>query len=326
VITRAGALGLTGVVVLASLAGCGAASTAARRSRAALERAATRAPGGGPQRTPPRSRRPAEPPVVSRPIPEVLGEGTWVAIMDASSGLVVDEIDAPDPVAWIGVRLDRSDAAAARTLLRVRRAAFGVHVPRAGERREVPLDVLEERGLAIDTDTIVLFGPDSICPARRGAAMVTAIDDGGHALDVRWRLEGCPTGPWAPFGLSAPGIPTTLRWVAPDCASTADDDPPAGYGRLVVGEWELARFDDAAVWVAREQTWTRKPIATAGSVPRGCSAAAPASLDLDAGEPDSHVLDSHDLDALDPDALDPDALDPGAQDPDAPLDDADATP
>lgn len=295
-ITRAVVHGVAALVVLTSLGGgCGTLA----RGRAAAERAGKQAP----RRTPPPSRRPPEIQLVQRPIPDVLGEGTWVAIVDADSDLVVDEIGAPDAIAWLGARLDRRDAASARTLVVVRRAAFGVHVPLAGERATVSLDVLEDRGLAIDTDTIVLFGAATMCPARRGAAIVTAIDDGGHTLDVRWQLEGCPAGPWAPFGLSAPGIPTSLRWVPPSCDQGEIEDPPAGYGRLLVGEREVARFDEGMVWIARDDSWVPRSIATAGAVARGCPTTE-AAVPVDEPGP-SDTADVHDAEAIDDAAFEP---------------------
>lgn len=277
------------LVVLASLAGCGSFGGGGAGARSASSSSAR----GKPQRTPPPSRRPSELQIIARPVPDVLGEGLWVAVMDADSSLVIDEIGAPDRVAWLGARLDRSDAGSARTLVKVRRAAFGVHVPLAGERAKVSLDVLEERGIAIDTDTIVLFGETTICPAHRGDAIVTALDDGGHTLDVRWQLEGCPAGPWAPFGLSAPAIPTTLRWVPPSCEQTEPEDPPAGYGRLLVGELEVARFDAGTVWIARADSWTAKSIATVGSTARGCPP-------TDAAPPVDESNPSDDVDDVEP--------------------------
>lgn len=281
---------LSAAVLLSLVAGCGLfpqQRTKPRRAKSTKPTRvapAARGPGGAsiPERAPSTA--------------EVLAGGLLAGISDASNGLLVDASARPGQVAWLGAELGREDAETARTLVIVRRAAFGVHVPAAGERRPIDDDVLEDRGLGIDTSAIALLGPRGPCPTRRGPPVVTAVDLGGHTLDVRWPLLDCGPGPWAPLGLMAVGIPTTLRWDPPRCDGTdpaeaawaSTGSTGARLGALWDGESLVALIGDGVLWLPGPSGWQTRPFELAGAQALPCPAdddAAAASPDESATQP-----------------------------------------
>jgi hypothetical protein len=135
------------------------------------------------------------------------------AVLDAWSG-----VDTGGETLWIGPMIDRlEDGHEGRTALAIRRAAFGRRVPAAGERADIDDDPLLDAGYADERRLVVLIGPESQCIAARGQAQLIAEVAGGHVLDLRWRLEGCGGGPWAPIGLLVDRQPTSLRWRGAAC-------------------------------------------------------------------------------------------------------------
>jgi hypothetical protein len=258
-------------------------------------------------RVPPAARGPglASIPEQARPTAEILGEGVLVGIRDGVSEVLDDPAAIAGEVAWLGPVLTRDREDDARTLVVVRRAAFGVHVPAAGERHGVDDDVLRDRGLGVDFDVVALIGPDRPCLTARQAPVVTAMEVGGHVLDVRWPLADCGPGPWAPVGLVAAGISRMLRWEAPACDEPEDiraawanaGDPATTHlGVLRDGEAIVALLGEGTLWIAGPGGWSSRPFPLGGASARGCpdaAAAAPADTDgLDTGGLDTDGLDT----------------------------------
>jgi hypothetical protein len=160
--------------------------------------------------------------IAGNPLPEpelvdVFSKATLVPIADAALG-AWSGIDTGGETLWIGPMIDRlADGHEGRTALAIRRAAFGRRVPAAGERADIDDDPLLDAGYADERRLVVLIGPESQCIAARGQAQLIAEVAGGHVLDLRWRLEGCGGGPWAPIGLLVDRQPTQLRWRGAAC-------------------------------------------------------------------------------------------------------------
>ncbi|MBL8949057.1 MAG: hypothetical protein JNK45_38155 [Myxococcales bacterium] len=257
------------------------------------------------RRVPPAARGPglASIPEQARPTAELLGEGVLVGIRDAVSEVLDDPAAIEGEVAWLGPVLTRDREDDAHTLVVVRRAAFGVHVPSSGERHAVDDDVLDDRGLGVDFDVVALIGPERPCLTARQAPVVTAMQLGGHVLDVRWPLADCGPGPWAPVGLVAAGISRTLRWEAPACDEPEDiraawqsaGDPATTHlGVLRDGEAIVALIGEGTLWIAGPGGWTSRPFPLGGATARGCGEAAAAEATLtetDGLDPDAGATD-----------------------------------
>lgn len=258
------------------------------------------------RRVPPAARGPglASIPEQARPTAEILGEGVLVGIRDAVSDVLEDPAAVAGEVAWLGPVLTRDREDDAHTLVVVRRAAFGVHVPAAGERHGVDDDVLHDRGLGVDFDVVALIGPERPCLTARQAPVVTAMEVGGHVLDVRWPLTDCGPGPWAPVGLVAAGISRTLRWEAPTCDEPEDidaawqsaGDPATPHlGVLRDGEAIVALIGEGTLWIAGPGGWTPRPFPMGSATARRCpeatasepALAEPSDADPDAPDPDA---------------------------------------
>lgn len=276
-----------GVLVLALVAGCGLLN----KSRSKPKRVATPTPVRvGPL--------PKGVVIAADPTPtptgiQVLSEGFLAGISDGTGAWLDDEGAKAGEVAWLTATLDRNtDAEQARLLVRIRRAAFGVHIPRAGERHEIDEDVLEDRGLGINASAVALLGPEGPCVAQRGPAVVTALDTGGHRIDIRWPLVGCGPGPWAPVGIIAQRVPVTLRWTPPQCEVTDEDrDAWSLVDNDAITRLGVLRDDTAIVgligqgadgnwlWVADQ--WRARSFTLAGKPALPCTpAAAPSEKDV----------------------------------------------
>jgi len=265
------------LLVLVLWAGCGLLN----KSRSKPKRVAT----SRPLRVAP---LPKGPGLAADPTPaptgiQVLTEGLLAGISDGTGAWLDDEGAKQGEVAWLTATLDRStDSEQARLLVRIRRAAFGVHIPRMGERGEIDDDVLDDRGLDIDASAVALLGPDGPCLAQRGRAVVTALDTGGHRIDIRWPLVGCGPGPWAPLGIIAQRVPTTLRWTPPQCEVTDEDrdawslvenDSITRLGVLRDGDAVVGLVGQGAggnwLWIADE--WRARGFTLAGKPALGCA-------------------------------------------------------
>lgn len=277
-----------GCLVLVLVLGCGLFN----RDRSKPKRTATPPKG---LRTPSSPRGPmlAADPTPAPTLATLLREGGLVGVSDGIGGIVDDDGAHAGEVAWLVATLTRgADDDEARTLIKIRRAAFGTHVPAAGDRGVLDDDVLDDRGLGIDAAGVALVGSEGPCLARRGPAVVTALEVGGHAIDVRWPLLDCGPGPWAPLGLVAARIPTSFRWDPPRC----DDEDPAVLeawastdagdatrlgalrdGRMLVG---LVGHDAGGgrLWIAGDGDWHTRTFTLAGKAVIGCAppVAAPA--------------------------------------------------
>jgi hypothetical protein len=276
------------VLVVALAAGCGLFPKRGKPKRVATPKAKR----VGPEK---KGLDLAADPLPTPTVAQILESGLLVGISDGVASVLDDEGAKEGEVAWLTASLERGgDDERARTLLKIRRAAFGVHIPRAGERHEVEDDVLEDRGLGIDASAVALIGPDGPCLARRGKPVVTALETGGHRLDIRWPLEGCGPGPWAPIGIVAQRIPTTLRWTPPTCEETDDardawsviaDDSITRLGVLRDGTALVGLVGQAHdgnwLWIADQ--WQARGFTLAGKPAIGCPTA-PAAIESDVGE------------------------------------------
>lgn len=283
-------------VALVFLLSCGSFN----RSRATARRVAPRAA----LRVPPAARGLdlAADPTPAPTAAMIFGEGLLAGISDGEGATIDDQAARPGEVAWLTARLERGgDDREARTLLAIRRAAFGAHVPASAERRELDNDVLEDRGMGIDADAIALVGPNGPCLARRAPAVVTALSTGGHSLDVRWPLLDCGPGPWAPVGVAAHRIPTTLRWVPPQCderpeireAWASAGAPEAGrLGAIWDGDALVALVGEGTLWLPGPDGWRTRGFAMAGVSGRECPSTVadvvdetdPGDADVDPGD------------------------------------------
>lgn len=267
------------LVVLVALAGCGLLD----RGKSKPKRVATPKP----LRVGPAAKAGdlAADPTPAPTTAQILAEGGLAGISDGTGALIADDGAVSGEIVWLAATLDRgTNDEQGRTLIRIRRAAFGVHVPRVGDRREIAQDVLEDRGLGIDASAVALVGEGGVCLAQRGKPIVTALDVGGHRLDIRWPLLGCPPGPWAPIGFVAYRVSPTLRWVPPQCDEPddvraawqdANADPLVRLGGLRDGETIVALVGQQAdgnwLWFATPDGWRARGFALAGKPAIGCS-------------------------------------------------------
>ncbi|HWB73304.1 MAG TPA: hypothetical protein VG755_00085 [Nannocystaceae bacterium] len=195
---------------------------------------------------------------------------------------------------WIGPIIDRlDDGDSGRNALAIRRAAFGRRVPALGEAGELSDDdELIDAGYANDDKLVLLIGPETQCIAARGRARVIAEVTGGHVLDLRWPVEGCGNGPWAPIGLLVDRQPTQLRWRVAACpepdaianawaqAHPTSDEQWIELGTMTIGDepYVLVGHDgtQGVVYVApkaEDGAWTKLTFDAAGLTPirHGCA-------------------------------------------------------
>lgn len=230
------------------------------------------------------------------PAPELVDlftRGKLVPIADGTENTWAGFATGGDTL-WIGPIIDRlDDGDSGRTALAIRRAAFGRRVPRAGEQAELPDDdELVDAGYADERKLIVLVGPERQCIAARGHARVISEVPGGHVLDVRWPVEGCGAGPWAPIGLLVDRQPIHLRWRVAECpepdaiaaawtqAHPSPDEQWTELGALVIGDvpYVLVGHDgnEGVAYVAPKDeggAWTKLTFDTAELTPirHGCA-------------------------------------------------------
>jgi hypothetical protein len=253
---------------------------------------------GKPQRTavPKRGQMIAGNPLPAPELADLFARAKLVPIADAVDGKWVG-VDASGETLWMGPMIDRlDDGDSGRVALAIRRAAFGRHVPRLGEQAELADDdELVDAGYADERRLVLLIGPDIQCIAARGRARVIAEVAGGHVLDLRWPLEGCGSGPWAPIGLLVDEQPAQLRWRVAECPNPAaianawsqahptTDEHWSELGALVIGDEPhvLVGHDGetGVVYVAPKQPegeWKRITFDDAGLEPihHGCAPAA----------------------------------------------------
>ncbi len=153
----------------------------------------------------------------------LLGEARLVGI---GGGALATLFDAAMPEAragWIGPTLSRDDGASiARDVLAIRHAAFGRRVVGADEYGAVDERTLQEHGVVAGAMLVAVIGPERSCVAGRGGAHVHTADVGGNTLDVRWQLDGCGDGPFAPVGLVTDRLPVGLRFEPATCEPAQD--------------------------------------------------------------------------------------------------------
>lgn len=248
---------------------------------------------GKPQRmaVPKRGQRLAGDPMPAPELADVFGRAKLVPI--ATDG-VWEGVVTGEETLWIGPMIDRlDDNDSGRNALAIRRAAFGRRVPAMGEQGELPDDdELIDAGYAEDRKLILLIGPQTQCIAARGRPRVIAEVTGGHVLDLRWPLEGCGNGPWAPIGLLVDYQPAQLRWRVAECpepdaianawtqAHPTRDEQWTELGTLVIGDqpYVLVGHDgtQGVVYVAPKDeggAWKKLTFDAAGLTPirHGCA-------------------------------------------------------
>lgn len=243
------------------------------------------------------------------PVPaasELLAKAKLVGIGGGADAWLFDDAMPDDNPGWIGPRIDRAGGSkAGRDQLALRRAAFASHVPAIGARGDLDDRELAERGVKAGADLVALVGPERSCIAGRGTPFVQSVDLGGHVLDVRWRLDGCGEGPWAPVGFVTDRMPAALRWVPyacePDDATARWQDPAVGAGVIRLGAiWQLEApialigvdDDGGVVWIVGDDgLQPARRFATGDTVPRridcgDAPATAPADIDDAAADDD----------------------------------------
>jgi hypothetical protein len=190
-------------------------------------------------------------PTTPPPVAELLTRAQLIPVVDGVRSSWDDPLAGHDTW-WIGPVIDRlDDGDSGRRVLAVRRAAFGQHVPAAGERGEVDDETLLDTGYADERNQVILIGPARQCIAGRGPAQVIAAVVGGHVLDLRWPLLGCDGEPWAPVGLIVDRQPSLLRWLPSACP-----DPQA-----ITEAWSVAAPDP------RPEAWTELGALVIAEVP-----------------------------------------------------------
>ncbi len=214
---------------------------------------------------------------------ELLATAKLVGIGGGADAWLFDEAMPDDNPGWVGPRIDRAGGSkAGRDQLALRRAAFASHVPAVGDRGDLDDRELAERGIRAGADLVALVGPERSCIAGRGTPFVQSVDLGGHVLDVRWRLDGCGEGPWAPIGLVTDRVPVALRWVPfscePDDAGARWQDPAIGDGVIRLGAlWQLEApvalvgvdDDGGLMWIVGDDgLQPARRFATGDTVPR----------------------------------------------------------
>jgi hypothetical protein len=174
-----------------------------------------------------------------RPLSEIFANATWMRIAAASAPDGSPEVVDPP-------RLAAEDGHFGRSVLAIKRAAFGTHVVKQGESAPIPADALDDLELERATH-VFLLGQARTCVAMADVSRVVVLDAFGRELELRHALVGCGPGPHAPVGFVTERVPIQLGWVPAQC----DDDPrwaaaeeavarnveaPARVGVIVFGE------------------------------------------------------------------------------------------
>jgi hypothetical protein len=169
-----------------------------------------------PQRTaPPKRGTPtiAGDPNPGRPLSEVFAGATWMRIAAATAADGSPEVVDPP-------RLSTEDGHFGRTVLAIKRAAFGKHVVKQGESAAIPADELDDLELE-RASHVFLLGQARTCVAMADVTRAIVLDAYGRELELRHSLVGCGPGPHAPVGFVAERVPIQLGWVPAQC----DEDP-----------------------------------------------------------------------------------------------------
>jgi hypothetical protein len=143
-------------------------------------------------------------------------------------------------------RVSTEDGHFGRTVLAIKRAAFGKHVVRQGESAAITDRALQDLELE-RASHVFLVGEGRTCVATAGVTRAVVLDAFGRELELRHALVGCGPGPHAPVGFVAERVPIQLGWIAASCAddqgwSVAEEavarsvDVPARVGIIVFGE------------------------------------------------------------------------------------------
>ena len=178
-------------------------------------------------------------PSPGRPLSEVFANATWMRIAAGTASDGAPEVVDPP-------RLSTEDGHFGRSVLAIKRAAFGKHVVKQGESAPIPADDLEDLELE-RASHVFLVGEARTCVAMAGVTRVVVLDAFGRELELRHALDGCGPGPHAPVGFVAERVPIQLGWIAASCAedprwTVAEEavaqsvESPTRVGTIVFGE------------------------------------------------------------------------------------------
>ncbi|MBX7084686.1 MAG: hypothetical protein K1X88_36115 [Nannocystaceae bacterium] len=241
----------------------------------------------------------------------LLGEARLVGIGGGIDASLLDDAMPQAHAGWIGPSLTRDDSpAVARDVLAIRHAAFGRRVVAADEHGAVDDRTLQEHGVVAGALLVAVIGPERSCIAGRGGGLVHTVDIGGNTLDVRWQLDGCGDGPFAPVGLVTDRMPVGLRFEPATCeppddvlaswqaAGAGADTVPLGAVRQYDALVGLVGVDDrgGALWLLGDDgSWLRRGFAIGSAQPRllacgGGEAVAPSDADASAASEDADAF------------------------------------